>query len=125
VTDVRDDIVPATASDMLLLDALWSGVVNDWANEDRHAKALEHAQKLGLLLELARRYGTLRDDAERGETAKKRLETIALVATTEMLATRTSPPLRRSPVWLWALGIAVGATLLGIAFYWGWGLTKP
>lgn len=123
--DARDDIVPATSQDLLVFDALWSGIVNDWANDERHLKALEHAQRIGLLLELARRYGTLKEDPERGELAKKKLDAIALLATTEMLATRTSTTPPRSPAWLWGLGIAVCVTLLAIAFYWGWGLSRP
>lgn len=118
--DARDDIVPATPADMMILDALWTGVVNDWESDERHAKALEHAQRNGLLLELARRYGTLKEDAERGAVAKKKLEAIALVATTELLATRTHPATRKSPVWLWALGVAVCVALVAIAFFWGW-----
>ena len=123
MADARDDLVPATTADLVVLDALWSGVVNDWENEERHVKALEHAQRNGLLMELARRYGTLKEDAERGATAKKRLDAIALVATTEMLATRTDRP-RKSPAWLWALGIAVCTALLAIAFFWGWGARR-
>ena len=41
MADARDDLVPATPADLVVLDALWSGVVNDWENEERHAKALE------------------------------------------------------------------------------------
>ena len=124
MADARDDLVPASPSEMIVLDAIWSGVVNDWSSEERHLKALEHAQKMGLLMELARRYGRLKDDTERGAVAKKRLDAIALVATTELLATRTGQPMRRSPAWLWFLGIAVCTTLLAIAFFWGWGASR-
>ena len=123
MADARDDLVPATPADLLVLDALWSGVVNDWESEERHLKALEHAQRNGLLMELARRYGTLKEDAERGAAAKKRLDAIAMVATTEMLATRTERA-RKSPAWLWVLGFAVCAGLLAIAFFWGWGARR-
>jgi hypothetical protein len=123
VADARDDLVPATHSDLIVLDALWSGVVNDWSNEERHVKALEHAQRMGLLMELARRYGALKEDGERGAVAKKRLDAIALVATSELLATRSSPP-RRSPAWLWALGVVVCAALLAVAFFYGWGARR-
>jgi hypothetical protein len=124
VADARDDLVPATPADLIVLDALWSGVVNDWESEERHLKALEHAQKNGLLMELARRYGTLKDDADRAVAAKKRLDAIAMVATSELFATRTDRGRRAVPTWLWALGVAVCAALLAIAFFWGWGARK-
>lgn len=116
----RDDLVPATAADLLVLDALWTGAINDWDGEQRHLRLLEHAQKNGLLLEVARRYGTVRDDPVRGAIARKRLDAIALVATHELLATRTVPGSGRPPTWLWALGLLICAALLTVAIVWGW-----
>jgi hypothetical protein len=118
------DFVPMSEADLLVFDALWSGVVNDWTADDRHLKFIEHARAAGALLEAAKRYGALKDDATRGEIAKKRLSTIALLATQELLATKTDPK-PRTPVWLVAVGVVVCATLLGVAFYFAWGFSKP
>jgi hypothetical protein len=118
------DFVPMSEADLLVFDALWSGVVNDWTADDRHHKFIEHARAAGALLEAAKRYGALKDDEARGEIAKKRLSTIALLATQELLATKTDPK-PRTPVWVVALGVLVCSALLGIAFYFAWGFSKP
>ncbi|MEO7097230.1 MAG: hypothetical protein ABI175_28475 [Polyangiales bacterium] len=118
------DFVPMSEADLLVFDALWSGVVNDWPSDDRHLKLIEHARSAGALLEAAKRYGALKDDAERGEMARKRLSTIALLATQELLATKSDPK-PRTPVWVVAVGVAVCLTLLGVAFYFAWGFSKP
>jgi hypothetical protein len=118
------DFVPMSQADLLVFDALWSGVVNDWSSDERHHKFVEHARSAGALLEAAKRYGALKDDAERGEIAKKRLSTIALLATQELLATKSEPK-PKTPVWLVALGVLVCSTLLGVAFYFAWGFSKP
>ncbi len=112
-----------TNADLVVFDALWSGVINDWDSADRHGKFLDHANGAGALLEAAKRYGTLKDDEGRGEEAKKRLKAIAMLATNELLMTKTEPP-RRSPTWLYLLAFAVCASLVGVALYWGWGMTK-
>ncbi len=101
-------------ADLVVLDALWTGVVNDWADDARHHKLLDHARATGALLEVARRYGLLRDDPERGETAKKRLAAIALIATNELYATKTTPA-KKTPGWVVGLAVSVCVTLLGWA----------
>ncbi|MBI2388182.1 MAG: hypothetical protein HYV09_01085 [Deltaproteobacteria bacterium] len=104
-----------TDAQLAVLQALWTGVVNDWDDEDRHTRFLDHAREIGALPEAARRYGALRDDPERGELARKRLQAIALLATNELYATRTSRPSRRTPGWLVAVAVAVCVALLGWA----------
>ena len=118
------DFVPMSEADLLVFDALWSGVVNDWTSDERHHKFVEHARAAGALLEAAKRYGALKDDAERGEIAKKRLSTIALLATQELLATKTEAR-TRTPVWVVALGVLVCSALLGVALYFAWGFSRP
>jgi hypothetical protein len=100
--------------DRLVLDALWSGVVNDWEDDDRHRKFLDYAHQTGALLEAARRYGSLRDDPERGTMAQKRIAAIALLATNELYATRTPPPSKKVPGWL----VAVAVTICGVLLAW-------
>jgi len=99
--------------DWIVLDALWSGVVNDFENDARHQKFLDQARHVGALPEAARRYRTLLDDPDRGPAAKKRLDVITIVATHELLATKTEPPPKAVRPWIWMLGAAVSLGLLG------------
>lgn len=101
-------------ADLVVLEALWTGVVNDWSDEARHHKLLDHARETGALLEVARRYGLLRDDPERGETAKKRLAAIALIATNELYATKSAPA-KKTPGWVVGVAVSVCVALLGWA----------
>lgn len=112
---MTDEAAGPTDADLVVLEALWSGVINSWDDESRHTKFLDHARSIGLLTEAARRYGLLRDDPERGEMATKRLGAIALLATNELYATRTSRPARRTPGWVVAVGVAVCVALMGWA----------
>jgi len=110
-------------SDRVILDALWTGVVNGWDDDDRHRKFLDYARETGGLMEAARRYGSLRDDPERGDLAKKRLAAISLLMTNELYATRTSQPLKKAPTWLVALAVTVCVALLGWAA-WAFGMAS-
>jgi hypothetical protein len=111
------------AADRLVLDALWTGVVNGWDDDVRHAKFLDHAHATGFLMEAARRYGSLREDEERGAEAKKRLAAIALLATNELYATKTPAPTKKVPTWLVAVATTVCLTLLGWAA-WAFGMAS-
>ena len=101
----------------MILDALWTGVVNDWESEARHARFLDQAHQSGALLDAAKRYGALRDDVERGPAARKRLAAIAMLATQVMLATQTERPVKRTPTWLVTMTVVVCLLLLGFASY--------
>ncbi len=118
---MEEQIDAPTDADWLVLDALWSGVVNGWEDEVRHTKFLDHARAVGALPEAARRYGRLREDPERGDLAKKRLAAIALVATNELYATRTTRAPRKAPGWLVGAAVIVCASLLGWAA-WAFGV---
>lgn len=102
-------------AELVVLDALWSGVINGWDDDARHTKFLDHARSIGALPDAARRYGRLRDEPERGEMAKKRLAAIALLATNELYATASKRPTRKVPGWLVAVGLSVCLSLLGWA----------
>ncbi len=103
--------------DPIVFDALWTGVINDWQNEDRHHKFLDHArQDGGSLLEAAARYRRLKDDEERGPVAQKRLAAIVLLATQEMLAQKSAPAAKTPPRWVTALAVSVCLGLLGWVF---------
>jgi hypothetical protein len=102
-------------ADRAVLDALWTGVINGWDDDDRHRKFLDHAREIGGLMEAARRYGSLRDDRDRGSLAKKRVAAISILMTNELYATRTSQPAKKVPTWLVAIAVVVCVVLLGWA----------
>jgi len=108
-------------ADRAVLDALWTGVINGWDDDDRHRKFLDHARETGGLMEAAKRYGSLRDDPDRSDLAKKRIGAISLLMTNELYATRTSRPLKKAPTWLVAVAVVVCAVLLGWAA-WAFGM---
>ena len=100
----------------MVFDALWTGVINDWDNEERHHRFLDHARQDGAaLLEAAARYRKLKDDEERGPVAEKRLAAIVFLATQEMLAQK-SEPRKTPPRWVTALAVGVCLGLLGWVF---------
>jgi hypothetical protein len=103
--------------DWIVLDALWTAVVNDFANDARHDKFLDEARRQSALPEAARRYRALlqnaTDDPERA-AIKRRLDAIAIVATHELVASQTSdrwPDLRRRVMIV--LVVLVAAALIG------------
>lgn len=114
-----DDERPASDADAIVFDALWSGVVNGFENDERHAKFLDHAHRNGRLLDAARRYAALKDDPERGEAANKRLAAITMLATQEMLATKSTRR-RRPPPWLYVLTVLVCGGLLACVAIVAW-----
>lgn len=101
--------------DPIVFDALWSGVINDWDNDDRHHRFLEHARLEGSLLDAAARYRPLKDDPERALVAQKRLEAIAFLATQELLAHKTERR-KGTPRWVVALAVSVCLALLAWVF---------
>ena len=123
--DDSTDFVVVSETEQVVFDALWSGVINGWESVERHQRFIEHARLAGMFLEAAKRYGALRDDLERGAVAKKQLSTIALLATNELLATRSPPPSKRAPTWLVVVAVVVCVSLLATVFYWAWPMTKP
>jgi hypothetical protein len=107
-----DDERDEAGADAIVFRALWSGVVNDFDNDERHAKFLDHAHRKGRLLDAARRYSALKDDPALGAQAKKRLDAIAMLLTHAMLATKTARR-TRLPAWIYVLTVVVCGTLLG------------
>ena len=72
------------------LEALWKNVVDNWEKDPAHAEFLRHCQSTQKLAEAATRYAGMSGDRDRGAAAKKRLEAVAILATTSLLATRTN-----------------------------------
>jgi hypothetical protein len=80
------------------LEALWKRVTDDWADDAAHGSFLRHCQETEQLAEAAARYGGMKGDRERGPSALKKLDAVALLATSSMLATRTEAE-RPLPRW--------------------------
>lgn len=83
-----------------IFEALWEKTLESWDDDKRHAACLEHALREKLLPQLAGRYRALRDDPERAEMAKKRIDAI-LNAATQMLFTMKTPKPTKTPGWMW------------------------
>ncbi|MFI5300918.1 MAG: hypothetical protein ACHREM_22780 [Polyangiales bacterium] len=101
----------------IVFEALWSGVVNDWDNADRHTRFLDHARASGGLHEAARRYASLRSDEARREVAVARVQAITLIATTELYAQKTPRDRARTPTWLYVTCFIVVAALFARVFF--------
>jgi hypothetical protein len=71
------------------LEALWKNVLDHWDEDRAHGAFLELCQKTGKLAEAAARYRGMVGDRERGESARKRLQGVAVLAIATLEASRT------------------------------------
>jgi hypothetical protein len=88
-----------------VFEMLWKNVLERWEEDPPHRAVLEHALKTENLPELAGRYRALKDDAEKGERAQKKIDGIVAAAMQLMMATKT-PPRTKTP-WQWSAAAAV------------------
>jgi hypothetical protein len=72
-----------------VFEALWSRVLEAWDDEKTHAALLEHAIREQRLPDAAGRYRALKDDATKGERARKKLDAIVIAATQMLMAMKT------------------------------------
>jgi len=116
---LRDTIMPGnpvTDEKDPLFEALWQKTLEAWDDEKRHAACLEHALREKMLPDLAGRYRSLRDDPERGELAKKRIDAILGAATQMLFATKTPKP-TKTPSWLfWSALLTCAVMLMYVAY---------
>lgn len=99
-----------------LFEALWKRVEEAWDDDKTHAALLEHALKTEQLPELAGRYRALKDDAEKGARAQKKIDGIVVAATQMLMATK-SPP-RTKPPWQWtAIAVLMFAVVCSWLFF--------
>ena len=99
-----------------LLEALWQKTLESWDDEKRHAACLEHALREKKLPDLAGRYKALKDDPEKGELAKKRIDAI-LTAATQMMLTMKTPRPTKTPSWLfWSAFLTCLVMALYVAY---------
>ena len=99
-----------------LLEALWQKTLEAWDDEKRHAACLEHALREKKLPDLAGRYKALKDDPDKGELAKKRIDAI-LTAATQMMFTMKTPRPTKTPSWLfWSAFLTCLVMALYVAY---------
>jgi hypothetical protein len=79
-----------------VLEALWKRVTDDWDSEDAHHKFLEYCRAREQLVEAAVRYRGMAGDHARAELAEKKLKGVALLAMTQLEASRTLAPTARN-----------------------------
>ena len=103
-----------------VLEALWGRVLERWDDEALHGAVLEHAVRAQRLPELAGRYRSLAEDAERGAIAKERLDAIVAAATSMLWSMQTPKP-TKTPIGitLSAFGICAFLFLLLAWAMWG------
>jgi hypothetical protein len=96
----------------VVFEALWEKVLSAWDDDKVHASLLEYAITAERLPDAAGRYRSLKDDPEKGERAKKRLDAI-VIAATQMLMSMKTPGSAKVPasITLSAFGIFVFMTL--------------
>lgn len=80
----EDDDKPDDAVEML-----WKKALESWDDDKVHGALIEYAVRTENLPNVAGKYRALKDDAEKGERAKKQLDAIVVAATQMMLAQKT------------------------------------
>lgn len=112
------------------LEALWKRVVEDWNDDERHAKLVTFAQQNKLLGDVAGLYkkaagledgSPYRLDLEQTADAKKRLGGIVMLATMDLDASKTDSA---TPGVLKALRIIAALILATSVVLLAWALTR-
>lgn len=114
-SDAEPDLLGIGDKDAVF-EALWKRVLEAWDDDKPHGAILEHALKSEKLPDLAGRYRALKDDAEKGARAQKKIDAIVLAATQMMLATKT-PPRTKTP-WQWTAAAALTFALVSAWLFW-------
>lgn len=117
----EDELAAARESDAgigkdPILEALWEKAIAAWDDEKVHAALLEQALRAQRLPELAGRYRAVRDDADKGEIAKKRIDAIVTAATTMLFSMKTPRP-TKTPAWLLLSALATCFVMLAYLAY--------
>jgi hypothetical protein len=99
------------------LEALWKSVLDRWDEDKAHGTFLSYCQDSDQLAEAAARYKGMTADRDRGESAQKRLNGIALLALARLESTRTpSPQAKRQAGSLLVVAVFVAMTV-ALIFY--------
>ena len=100
----------------VILETLWGRVLEAWDDDKPHAALLDYALRAERLPEVAGRYRALKEDAEKGERAKKRIDAIVVAATQMMFAQKT-PPKPTIPWQITVTALLMCAILIGWTAY--------
>jgi hypothetical protein len=112
--------VPDEDATDAVLDALWGRAVERWDDDAVHAALLDHAVRAQRLPDLAGRYRALAEDADRGVTAKKRLDALVVAATAMLWAMQTPKP-QKVPLSITLSAVGICAFLLLLLGWAMWG----
>lgn len=95
------------------VETLWKKALESWDDDKVHGALIEYAVRTENLPNVAGKYRALKDDAEKGERAKKQLDAIVVAATQMMLSQKTArPDKNKPPPWLTFATALVCLTLL-------------
>jgi hypothetical protein len=100
----------------LVFDTLWKRAIEEWDDDKRHAAVLDYALRSERLPDLAGRYRALKDDAQKGERATKKLDALVVAATQMMMAMKT-PPRQKPPAFLTFTALLLFLALMGLLYY--------
>jgi hypothetical protein len=102
--------------DDLILDTLWTRVLEAWDEEKPHGAILDYAMRAGRLPELAGKYQALKDDADRGELAKKKVAALTIAAMNMLESTKTPRGVKVPRPITWT-ALFVSLVLLGLMYF--------
>jgi hypothetical protein len=100
----------------VLFEKLWSRVLEEWDDLKTHNAFLDYAIRAERLPDAAGRYRSFKDDPQKGEFAKKRLDAIVLAAT-QMLYAMKTPPRGKVPLPITLSAFLMCVILLGWVYY--------
>jgi len=80
-------------------DALWAAVLEGWSEDKRHHAILDYAIKNERMPDLAGRYKSLTLDAEKGESATKKLNGVVIATTHMLISMKSTKPAKTA--WHW------------------------
>ena len=99
-------VIVTDSASAAITEALWRKVLDDFDNDEVHAKFIQHCNAIGELALAAKRYREHKDglsedtdDATR-ELVDKRLEAVALLAVAQLDVQRSDKPKRHPLVWV-------------------------
>ena len=99
------------------LEALWKNTLDHWEEDKAHSAFLSYCQESDQLAEAAARYKGMTADRDRGQSAQKRLQGIAMLAIARLEATRTrSYQARRQAGGMLLVVVFIAATV-ALIFY--------
>jgi hypothetical protein len=109
----RGDVTEEEKTDDPVFESLWGRVLEAWDEDKPHHAILEYALRSERLPDLAGRYRALKEDAAKGERAKKQIDALVNAATQMMLAMKT-PARVKPPASLTLTAFAIAAFIVAL-----------